>query len=102
MRRPPPRSTLFPFRTLSGSLKDTNGNTLATTTTAADGTYSFANLVAGTYSVSAPAMAAGYNLETPSPLSVPVVAGLGRPHVITPVTPPSPIPPSASVNAHVN
>ncbi len=47
----------------------------ATTTTAADGSYSFSNLNAGTYSVSAPATASGKARFTPSPLSVTIAAG---------------------------
>ncbi len=46
-----------------------------TATTAADGSYSFSNLNAGTYSVSAPATASGKALFTASPLSVSVAAG---------------------------
>jgi uncharacterized protein (DUF2141 family) len=52
----------------------------ATTTTAADGSYSFSNLNAGTYSVSAPATASGQGLSTPSPLSVLVAAGATSPN----------------------
>src|SRR5262249_27930830 len=44
----------------------------ATTTTAADGSYSFTNVSAGSYTVSAAATASGYTLGTPSPLSVTV------------------------------
>jgi len=47
----------------------------ATTTTAADGSYSFSSLNAGTYSVSAPSTASGKGLFTPSPLSVTIAAG---------------------------
>ncbi len=47
----------------------------ATTTTAADGSYSFSNLDAGTYSVNAPSTASGKGLFTPSPLSVTIAAG---------------------------
>jgi hypothetical protein len=46
-----------------------------TATTAADGSYSFSNLNAGTYSVSAPATASGKALFTASPLSATVAAG---------------------------
>src|SRR5262249_33922202 len=46
-----------------------------TTATAADGSYSFNSLDAGTYSVSAPGTASGKQLSTPSPLSVGVAAG---------------------------
>jgi len=48
---------------------------IGTTTTAGDGSYSFANLVAGTYTVVAPSTAGGYNLETAASLSVPVMSG---------------------------
>ncbi len=47
----------------------------ATATTAADGSYSFSALNAGTYSVSAPSTASGKGLFTPSPLSVTIAAG---------------------------
>jgi hypothetical protein len=47
----------------------------ATTTTAADGSYSFASLNAGTYAVSAPSIASGMALFTASPLSVTLAAG---------------------------
>jgi uncharacterized protein (DUF2141 family) len=47
----------------------------ATTTTAADGSYSFSNLIAGTYAVSAPSTASGKGLFTASPLSVTIAAG---------------------------
>ena len=46
-----------------------------TTTTAGDGSYSFTNLDAGTYSVSSPATASGKALETASPLTPSVTAG---------------------------
>ncbi len=62
------------------TLKDGSGAVVGTTVTATDGTYSFANLVAGTYSVCAPATANGYSVETPSPLSVAVVAGQNTPN----------------------
>src|SRR5262249_61749579 len=47
----------------------------ATATTAADGSYSFSNLDAATYSVSAPSSTSGKALFTASPLSVVVAAG---------------------------
>ncbi len=47
----------------------------ATTTTAADGSYTFSTLDAGTYAVSAPATASGKALFTASPLSVTIAAG---------------------------
>src|SRR6185503_21195666 len=47
----------------------------ATTTTAADGSYSFSSLDAGTFAVSAPAAASGKALFTASPLSVTIAAG---------------------------
>src|SRR6185295_8288860 len=46
-----------------------------TTTTAADGSYSFSSLDAGTYSVSAPSSVTGKALFTASPLSVTIAAG---------------------------
>jgi hypothetical protein len=46
-----------------------------TTTTAADGSYSFSSLDGGTYAVSAPSTASGKALFTPSPLSVTIAAG---------------------------
>ena len=46
-----------------------------TTTTAGDGSYSFSNLDASTYSVGAPATASGKSLFTASPLSVTIAAG---------------------------
>jgi len=54
---------------LIGVLITVAGN--GTTTTAGDGRYAFADLDAGTYSVSAPATASGQQLFTASPLSVP-------------------------------
>ena len=53
----------------------------ATTATAGDGSYAFAGLNAGTYSVSAPATAAGLTLVTASPLSVILAAGGTQPNV---------------------
>jgi hypothetical protein len=53
----------------------------ATTTTAADGSYAFDGLVAGTYSVSAPATAGARNRSTPSPLGVTLAAGEHRPEI---------------------
>src|SRR5262249_43561375 len=47
----------------------------ATTVTAADGSYSFNSLDAGTYAVSAPSAASGKALFTASPLSVTIAAG---------------------------
>src|SRR5207247_2541273 len=52
-----------------------------TATTAADGSYTFANLNAGSYSVTAPTTAAGKALFTTSPLSVVLAAGEQRPNV---------------------
>jgi len=49
--------------------------TPGTTTTGADGAYAFEGLVAGTYQVSAPAIAGGQALGTASPLSAAVLAG---------------------------
>jgi hypothetical protein len=49
-----------------------------TTTTAANGAYLFAGLVAGNYSVSAPATASAQTLETPSPLAIVLGAGEAR------------------------
>jgi hypothetical protein len=51
------------------------GSTVATTTTAANGTYSFSNLAPGSYSISTPGTAGSENLETASPLSVGLTAG---------------------------
>jgi hypothetical protein len=59
---------------LSGPL---SGNT----TTQIDGSYSFAELPAGTYSVSAPPTAAGKTLTTPSPLTVELDPGEIQPNV---------------------
>jgi hypothetical protein len=64
---------------LTVTLKDSNGNTIDTTTTADDGTYSFANLLAGTYSISAPSSAGGYALGTASALAVTLAAGQNVP-----------------------
>ena len=51
-----------------------------TTTTAADGSYSFSNLDAATYAVSAPSTANGKALFTTSPLNVVVTAGETSPN----------------------
>jgi hypothetical protein len=62
--------------TVSLTGTDVNGNAVSkATTTAADGTYSFSSLVAGTYSISSPATASGESLETASPLAVNLGAG---------------------------
>ena len=50
------------------TLKDSNGNTVGTTTTNPDGTYTFTNLVPGTYSV-VETQPAGYGSSTPNTLS---------------------------------
>jgi hypothetical protein len=55
-----------------------NGSTVATATSAADGSYTFPNLPAGNYSVSAPAIFAGRNLNTVNPLAVTLAAGENR------------------------
>jgi hypothetical protein len=57
------------------SLKDSTGGIVATTTTAADGSYSFTGLAAGTYSVLAATSASGQALETAGALSVALAAG---------------------------
>ncbi len=49
-------------------------------TTAADGSYSFSNLDAGSYNVSAPSTASGKARSTPSPLSVALTAGQNSPN----------------------
>ncbi len=51
-----------------------------TATTQADGSYSFNNLSAGGYSISAPTAVSVYTLETTSPLSVTVAAGQSSPN----------------------
>jgi hypothetical protein len=53
----------------------------APATTAADGSYLFAGLTADSYSVSAPATAAGRQRSTPSPLAVTLAAGEQRGNV---------------------
>jgi hypothetical protein len=57
------------------------GGSAGTTTTAADGSYSFQALDADTYSVTAPASAAGKALATPSPLNVVLGPGQSHPNV---------------------
>src|SRR2546428_80482 len=52
----------------------------ATTTTAADGSYAFSSLDAGTYSISAPASTGGKALGTASPLSATIAAGASSPN----------------------
>src|SRR5439155_3929657 len=49
-------------------------------TTAADGSYSFSSLDAGTYSISAPASTGGKALGTASPLSATIAAGASSPN----------------------
>ncbi len=53
----------------------------ATTTSAANGSYSFSNLTAGSWSVSAPAVAGDKGLFTASPLTVTLAAGEVRPNL---------------------
>src|SRR5207247_6516016 len=52
----------------------------ASATTAADGSYSFSSLDAGTYSISAPASTGGKALGTASPLSATIAAGASSPN----------------------
>ncbi len=52
-----------------------SGSPTVTTTTGSDGSYSFSAIEAGTHSVAAPSTAAGKNLTTGSPLTVPLAAG---------------------------
>jgi hypothetical protein len=52
-----------------------NGSSSSTTKTDSNGFYSFTSLVAGNYSVSSPATAGGFSLETTSPLSIALAAG---------------------------
>jgi hypothetical protein len=59
------------------TLQDGHGVT-RTAVTAANGTYLFTELLAGTYAVSVPATASGQVLETASPLAVTLAAGEGR------------------------
>ncbi|MEO7715843.1 MAG: SdrD B-like domain-containing protein [Capsulimonas sp.] len=69
--------------TLSGitvTLKDANGGVVATTTTGSNGAYSFTGLTIGSYTVTAPATAAGDNLETAGSLSVTVTADKDAPN----------------------
>jgi hypothetical protein len=80
--------------TLTG--KDVTGKTISlTTTTASNGTYSFPNLFAGSYTVSSPASVGTETLETAATLSIALVAGAPStgnnfgyvvPVVITPLT----------------
>jgi sarcosine oxidase gamma subunit len=57
------------------TLKDSNGNTIATTNTDSNGNYSFPGLAPGSYTVSVPNTASGYALETANPLNATVTAG---------------------------
>ena len=54
--------------------------TKATTTTDANGKYSFTNLTAGTYTVTAPGTASGLSLSTSATLTVSVTAGQDTPN----------------------
>ena len=69
-------------------------NGTATTTTAADGSYRFDAIVAGAYSITAPATAGTRTRSTPSPLNVTLAAGEDRTEVnfgyVTPPPPPCP------------
>jgi SdrD B-like domain len=66
---------------IAGVVISLAGSPGGTATTVADGSYSFANLDAGAYSVSAPAIASGKGLVTPSPLNPSVTAGQNTPDV---------------------
>jgi fimbrial isopeptide formation D2 family protein len=63
-----------PLGGVTVTLKDANGNTVATTTTQPDGSYSFPNLPAGTYTVEE-TQPAGYANGTPNTVSVTLAAG---------------------------
>ena len=60
---------------LAGVTVTLSGSPTRTTVSASNGSYSFANVLANTYSDSAPTTASGYNRSTPSPLTVVVAAG---------------------------
>jgi hypothetical protein len=62
------------------TLKDASGATIVTTTTGSNGAYSFTGLTVGSYTVTAPATAAGDNLETAGSLSVAVTADKDAPN----------------------
>src|SRR6185503_9810324 len=66
---------------VGGIVVTLSGTAAATATTAADGSYSFAGLKAGNYSVSAPSPAAGRLRFTTSPLSITLSAGQIQPNV---------------------
>ena len=57
------------------------GASSATATTAADGSYIFKSLPAGTYTVAAPSSAAGLTRSTTSPLQVILAAGQNTPNI---------------------
>ncbi|BDI33777.1 hypothetical protein CCAX7_58280 [Capsulimonas corticalis] len=61
------------------TLKDGTGKVVATTTTGADGSYSFTAITIGSYTVSAPAMAGDDTLETAATLAVTVAASKDTP-----------------------
>jgi hypothetical protein len=65
---------------IGGVIVTLSGGASATATTAADGSYSFTGLNSGSYSVSAPATAAGLARFTTSPLNVTLAAGATSPN----------------------